>query len=419
MLELRGLLGICVLLFIAWLSSENKRRFPKRVVIAGLAAQFALALLFFKFPLFQQAFLKLNAVVDALRESTTEGTKFVFGYLGGGDAPFEVKYPRSSFVLAFQALPLILVISALSSLLFYWRVLPWVVKAAGYALKKTMGVGGALGLGVAANIFLGMVEAPLIVAPYVRKLSRSELFALMVSGMATIAGTVLFVYAMILDKTVPNALGNILVASIISAPASVLVAYVMVPPEDGDSGTEGAIELVSPADSAMDALVSGVETGVKLLINIIAMLIVLVSLVALANIVLRAFPGYGGTPITLQRTLGWIMAPVVWLIGVPWSESVAAGQLMGIKTILNEMIAYVDMANMPEGALSAKSRIIMTYALCGFANFGSLGIMIGGLNVIAPERRKDFLSLGMKSIVAGTIATLMTGAIAGIMLGTG
>jgi len=413
---MRGFIGLSLLLLAAWTLSENKRRFPRRVVLSGLAAQFALALLFFKFPFFQHLFLKLNVVVDALRESTEEGTKFVFGYLGGGDAPFEMKYPQSSFVLAFRVLPLILVVSALSALLFHWRVLPWVVRSAGHALRKTMGIGGALGIGVAANIFLGMVEAPLMVAPYIRKMSRSELFALMVSGMATIAGTVLFLYAVILGKTVPNALGNILVASIISAPASILVAFLMVPPEKEAEGTEGDLSAAIDYRSSMDAIVSGVETGVKLLINIVAMLMVLVALVALANIILRAFPSVGGAPLTLQRMLGWAMAPVMWLIGIPWGEAATAGRLMGVKTVLNEMIAYIDMANLPEGALSERARIIMTYAMCGFANFGSLGIMIGGLNSIAPERRDEILSLGLKSIVAGTIATLMTGAVAGIVM---
>ena len=324
----------------------------------------------------------------------------VFGYLGGGTLPFAEKYPSASFILAFRALPLILLISALSALLFYWRILPMVVKAFSWALQKTMGLGGAEGLGVSANIFIGMVESPLFIRPYLNEMSRSEIFTLMTSGMATIAGTVMVLYASILGNIIPGIMGHILTASIISVPAAVMISKIMVP----ETGRQTSGELTSPevSLSAMDAITKGTLQGIQLLINIIAMLIVLVALVHLVNIILSLLPEFGDQPVTLQRLLGLMMAPVVWLMGVPWEEAPVAGALMGTKTILNEFLAYLDMSRLAQGALSQKSLVIMTYAMCGFANPGSLGIMIGGMGTMAPERREEIVSLGFRSIVAGT-----------------
>jgi CNT family concentrative nucleoside transporter len=339
----------------------------------------------------------------------------VFGYLGGGALPFAEKYPSASFILAFRALPLILLISALSALLFYWKILPMVVKAFSWALQKTMGLGGAEGLGVSANIFIGMVESPLFIRPYLNEMSRSEIFTLMTSGMATIAGTVMVLYASILGNIIPGIMGHILTASIISVPAAVMISKIMVP----ETGRQTSGELTSPevSLSAMDAITKGTLQGIQLLINIIAMLIVLVALVHLVNIILSLLPEFGDQPVTLQRLLGLVMAPVVWLMGVPWEEAPVAGALMGTKTILNEFLAYLDMSRLAQGALSQKSLVIMTYAMCGFANPGSLGIMIGGMGTMAPERREEIVSLGFRSIVAGTLATCMTGAVVGILIG--
>jgi CNT family concentrative nucleoside transporter len=260
-----------------------------------------------------------------------------------------------------------------------------------------------------------MVEAPLLVRPYLKNMTRSEIFSLMTCGMATIAGTVMVLYASILSGVIDNALGNILTASIISAPAAITIAKTMVP----EVGPLTTGKLVPPveAESAMDAVTKGTVQGVQLLINIVAMIIVLVALVQLLNLVLALFPDAGGKPITLQRLLGYVMAPVVWLMGIPWSESPAAGALMGTKTVLNELIAYLDLARLPEGVLDPRSRTILMYAMCGFANPGSLGIMIGGLGAMAPERRAEIAALGLRSILAGTLATCMTGAVAGIFLG--
>lgn len=412
---LQGVLGLGVLVGLAWLLSEDRRSVPPRLILVGLGVQILLALLLLKLPPVKHLFLALNDLVLALQEATRAGTGFVFGYLGEGDAPFESVYPQNAFILAFQALPLLLVISALSALLFHWRLLPLVVKGFAWALRKTLGVGGALGLGAAANIFVGMTEAPLLIRPYLMGMSRGALFSLMTCGMATIAGTVMVLYASILGPVVEDALGHILTASFISAPAAIMIAGVLVPYDGNDRGAE-EVELTRDYSSAMDAITKGTMDAIPLFLNIIAMLVVLVALVTIVNLALGIFPDVAGEQLTLQRVLGWAMAPVVWLIGIPWSEVQIAGELMGIKIVLNELLAYLELTQLPAGALSDRSRVIMTYALCGFANFGSLGIMIGGLGAMAPGRRTEIVALGTKSIFAGTLATLSTGAVVGMLI---
>ena len=399
--------------FLAWLFSEGRKDINSRTLISGLLLQVCLALLLLKFPGSQEVFVWLNKGVQAVEESTQAGTGFVFGYLGGGPLPFDDKNPAFSYVLAFRGLPLVLVISALTSLFFYWRILPWVVNGFAWILRRVMGIGGVEGLGAAANVFIGMVEAPLFIRPYLSKISRSELFTIMVCGMATIAGTVMVLYASILQSVVPGIMGHLLVASIVSAPAAITISKLMVPETSGLSGE--VLSVPRGAQSAMDAITNGVLGGIKLLINIIAMLVVFVALVHLLNLVLAFLPEISGEPITFQRIVGYIMAPVVWLMGIPASEAVTAGGLMGVKTVLNELLAYLKFAALPQGELCERSRLIMIYAMCGFANFGSLGIMIGGLGAMAPERRDEIVSLGLKSIVAGTIATCMTGALVGMI----
>ena len=399
--------------FLAWLFSEGRKDINSRTLISGLLLQVCLALLLLKFPGSQEVFVWLNKGVRAVEESTQVGTGFVFGYLGGGPLPFDDKNPAFSYVLAFRGLPLVLVISALTSLFFYWRILPLVVNGFAWILRRVMGIGGVEGLGAAANVFIGMVEAPLFIRPYLSKISRSELFTIMVCGMATIAGTVMVLYASILQSVVPGIMGHLLVASIVSAPAAITISKLMVPETSGLSGE--VLSVPRGAQSAMDAITNGVLGGIKLLINIIAMLVVFVALVHLLNLVLAFLPEISGEPITFQRIVGYIMAPVVWLMGIPASEAVTAGGLMGVKTVLNELLAYLKFAALPQGELCERSRLIMIYAMCGFANFGSLGIMIGGLGAMAPERRDEIVSLGLKSIVAGTIATCMTGALVGMI----
>lgn len=412
-LALQSACGLFILFAIAWLLGE-RRSVPWRIVLGGVVLQLALVLLLLKAPPLQTFFLALNDMLAALERATRAGTMLVFGYLGGGEIPYEARPGSSTFILAFRALPIVLLMSALSALLFYWRVLPLVVRAMSAVLEKTLGIGGAVGLSTAANVFIGMVEAPLTIRPYLKSLTRGELFMVMTGGMAGIAGTVMALYASILGPVIPDAMGHILAASVISAPAALVCAALMVPP--GDEPTSGRLVIEQRAASAMEAVTQGTIDGLALLLNIVGLLIVLVALVTLANMILGALPAVADAPLTLQRVLGWIMAPVTWLVGIPWQETPTAGALMATKTVLNELIAYVDMAALPADALTPRSRVLMTYALCGFANFGSLGIMIGGLTAMVPERRHEIVDLGVKSIVSGTLATLATAAGVGIFL---
>jgi len=414
MLQLQGLVGLFTLVALAWGLSESRKDINWRTVVIGLLLQFALALILVELPVSRLLFVWLNNAVLAIEQATMAGTSVVFGYLGGAPLPFEESFPGSSFVLAFRALPLVLVISALSSLLFYWRFLPLVVKGCSSLLQRTLGIGGALGVSAAANVFVGMVEAPLLVRPYLLQMTRGELFAVMTCGMSTIAGTVLVLYASILQPVIPDALGHILTASLISAPAALSVALLMVP-HSGEL-TTGTLKPSLQAQSAMDAIVHGTLEGLKLLLNIIALLIVFIAMVGIVNSCLGLLPFVDGTALTLQRLLGWLFAPLAWAIGIPWQESAVAGSLLGTKTILNELVAYLDLSALGAEDLSERSRLIMTYALCGFANLGSLGIMLGGLGAMAPERREEIVSLGFKSILSGTMATCMTGAVVGLLI---
>ena len=402
------------MLAIAYLFSESRREISWRKAGVGLGLTVVLALLLLKVPSIRSAFGAVNSAVDAVAAATRAGTSFVFGYLGGGPLPFEPKAPGSEFILAFQALPLALVMSVLTTLLFYWRILPPLVRGLSRLLERTLGIGGAVGIATAANIFVGMVEAPLFIRPYLARLSRSELFVVMTGGMAGIAGTVFVIYATILRPLIPDVAGHLLVASVLGAPAAILISLIMVPEGKG-AAKAGALEEPEPvAESTMDAIVKGTAVGLELLLNIIAMLIVLVSLVHLANAVLGLLPDVAG-PITLQRVLGHVMAPICWLLGVPWAEALTAGALMGTKTILNEFVAYLEFAKLPPDALSPRSKLIMLYALCGFANLGSLGIMIGGLATVAPTRRAEIVELGPRSILSGTLATCLLGAVVGTL----
>ncbi len=409
----RSAAGLIVLAALAWVLSEDRRAVRWRTVAAGMGLQVAIALVLLRLPPSKHLFLVLNQGMMALEKATRAGTSFVFGYLGGGPLPFPEPSPGAGFVLAFQALPIVLVVSALSALLFHWHVVPWLVRGFSWLLERSLGIGGAVGVSAAANVFVGMVEAPLLVRPYLARMGRGELFTVMTCGMATIAGTVLALYASILKGVIPDAVGHILTASLISAPAAVVVAHLMVP-ERGEP-TGGRIVPPDEYRSSMDAVTKGTVSGVQLLLNIVAMLVVLIALVSLANQALGLLPAVAGAPVTLERVLGYLMAPVVWVMGIPWSEAVTAGSLMGTKTVLNEFLAYLQLAGLPADALSPRSRLIMTYALCGFANFGSLGIMIGGMGTMVPERRDEIVALGLRSIVSGTLATLMTGAVVGMI----
>jgi CNT family concentrative nucleoside transporter len=411
---LHGALALLTFLFLAWIVSEDRRQPPLRVVFGGVALQIALTLILLKFPPARSLFLVVNDAVAALQSATDAGTTLVFGYLGGGPLPFVETKPGASFILGFRAFPLVLVISALASLLLYLGILQRIVGGLAFALRHTLGIGGPLGLGACIHIFVGMVEAPLLVRPYLKAMSRGELFALMSCGMAGIAGTVMVIYASLLGPVIPDALSHILVASLISTPAALAVAALMVPFKPNPTET-GRLAVSDPAANVMDAISRGTNDGIGFLAGIIAMLIVLVALVALVNSALALLP-HQGEPVTLQNLLAYAFRPLMWLIGIPWAETGVAAALMGTKTVLNEFVAYIDFSRLAPEALSERSRLIMTYALCGFANFGSLGIMVGGMTAMAPERRRDIVDLGMRSILAGTFATCMSGAVVGMIV---
>ncbi len=409
-----GLAGFVVL---AWLLSDNRGALPVRTIVSAFVIEIVLALLFLRVAWIQEGLALLNRSVVVLQEATRAGTSLAFGYLGGAALPFKEPFPGAAFILAFQALPIILVISALSALLWHIRVLPFVVRGFAMVLEKTMGIRGAVGLAAAANVFVGMVEAPLLIRPVFARLDRSDLFTLMTCGMATIAGTVLVLYAAILAPVLPDALGHLLVASVLSVPAAIMFARILVPPSTNPDqvDVEPAPAMPSPYASPMDALVRGTQDGLTLLLNVIAMLIVFVALVALSNALLGLLPDLAGAPVTLERLFSWLFAPFCWMIGIPANELADASRLMGQKTVLNEFIAYLEFAKLPAEALTERSQLIMLYAMSGFANFGSLGIMLGGLTVLAPDRRSEILSLGMRSLLAGTLSTGMTGAIVGVI----
>ena len=409
---LHALAGICGLGLIAWLCSENRRAIPWSIVLRALLLEFVLAAVLLRMPGAGSLFGALNQGMLALQSATRAGTSLVFGFVGGGTPPYLESSPGAGFVLAFQALPVVIVMSALSALLFHWRVLPVVVRAMSRLLERSLGIGGAVGLSTAANVFVGMVEAPLVVRPYLARVSRGELFMILSAGMAGVAGSVMALYAGIIGPHVPGALGHILAASFISAPAAIAFSALMVPPVGPPTGSESALPRQDA--SSMEAITRGTTEGLALVVNIIGMLIVLVALVALLNSLIALVP-HDGPTWSLQRMLGLMMAPLAWMAGVPWAEAPVAGALLGTKTVLNELVAYLELAALPPEALSARSRLVMTYALCGFANVGSLGIMIGGLVSMVPERKSEILQLGPRTLVSGTLATLSCGALVALL----
>jgi len=413
MLQLQSAFGLVAFMAIAWLVGESRRPGAWRIAAVGIALQLVIAALLLKIPPVAAALGAVNDLVVALQAATNAGTSLVFGYLGGGALPFEEPYPGAAFVLAFQALPVILVVSALSAVLTYWRILPLIVRGFSVILERSFRIGGAVGLVSATNVFIGMIEAPLFVRPYLSRISRSELFVMMTTGMATIAGTVFVLYAAILSPVMPDAASQLLVASVISAPAAIAMALLMVPASGTPTGRH--VELPQEASGAMDAIVQGTEQGVRVLVSVIALLIVALALVYMVNAAIGLLPDVGGEPLTLQRLVAWPLTPVAWLTGVPWSEAPAAAGLLATKVVLNELVAYLDLAALPPDALSERSRLILVYAMCGFANFGSLGIMIGGLSAIVPERRQEIVGLGMRSILAGLLATCSTGCVVGLL----
>jgi CNT family concentrative nucleoside transporter len=413
LVQLQSLLGICVIIGCAWALSEDRRAFSWRMVAGTLLMQASLALLLLKLPMIRDALFRLNGLTTALSTATGAGTSFIFGYIGGGPAPFTVTHPANMINLAFGILPLVMVISALSAILWHWRVLPIIVHGMAIVLRRSLGLGGAVGLSAAATVFLGNIEGQLVIRPYLARLTRSELFILMTVGLSVIAGTVFVLYATILRDVLPGALGHLLVASLMSLPAGVLMARIIVPGPAETDLTERQESV--HYRSTMDAMAQGTEDGLKIYLQILAILIVTTSLMALANGMLGHLPFVGGTPLTLERILGWLFAPFVWLLGVPWSQAGVAGGLMGIKVILTELVAYLRLAALPAGALDPRSTQILVYAMCGFANFASVGILIAGMSALIPQRRDEVVSLALKALVAGTMTSGLTGAMIGLL----
>lgn len=427
--QLRGIIGIAVLMGLAWAFSENRARHPGwRWMLGALALQGALALLIVRVPAVWAAVGLVNNAVSAVEQATLKGSSYMFGYLGGAQLPFALKPgAQPPLIIAFQILPLVIVFSALSALLWHWGVLRWIVNGLSFLLRRSLGVSGPVGLAGGAALFLGVVETPLVTRAYFARVSRSELFQLMVLAMATISGALLVLYATTLKAVVPDAVGHLIAASLVSIPAALLVARLMVPPQEGDAGTAAEAEVAGdergeesdePAlayDSSIDAIIRGTMDGMQLFLAVIAVIITVFALVALVDMALAPLPLIEGAPLTLRRLFGWLFAPFMWLLGVPWGEAQAAGGLMGTKAILNEYVAYLELAALPEGTLGPRGLLIVTYALCGVANLASVGLLVSTIGTLCPERRAEAAGLGMKSWIAGNLASAMTGAWIGLV----
>lgn len=411
----QSLIGLVVVMAVCWLLSENKARFPWKLAIGALVVQVALVLLLFGVPPARAALQSVGSAVDGLSGSTQAGTAFVFGYLAGTDQPFPTGVGGAPFIFAFRVLPVILVVCALSALLWHLKVLQWITRAFGFAFQKTLGLRGPPALAIGATIFMGQVEGPIFIRAYLDKLSRSELFMLMSVGMSCVSGSTMVAYATILKATLPGAAAHVLTASLISAPAGVLLARIMVPPGELEKGGDAAFGDDNKYDSAIDAVSHGIGDGLQVVLNVGATLIVFVAFVAIADKLLGLFPPFGGQPITIERVLGVVFAPLAWCLGIPWAEASTSGGLLGTKLVLTEFTAFIKLGAIPADQLSERTRTIMTYALCGFANVGSVGINVSGFSVLAPDRRSEILALVWKALIAGFLATCMTASIIGAM----
>ena len=413
---LQPTIGFFSLLFLGAMFSENIKAIKLKYVVSGVLIQLILALLLLRVDLASSFFEYLSDGVMVLKAANDYGTGFVFGYLADGapNAPFDITNPAGTFIFAFGGLTLIILMSAISALLWHWKIIPFIVNALSVLFKKPLNVGGPIGLGATANVFLGQVEAPLLVRPYLSSMTRHELLILMTVGMSTIAGSVMVVYTTMLTPIYGSGLiGHFLTASLISVPAGIMFANMMIPSEIKTDFPEG--DSSKMYSSTVDALTQGTKNGLEIFLSVIAMLIVVMALVFLANSILGIFPEVNGSAITIERILGFIFAPLAWFMGIPWEESLIAGQLLGVKTALNEFVAYLYLSDSETYNLSEKSRLIMLYALCGFANFSSVGILLSGMSAMVPERRDDLISVTGKALWAALLASCMTGFIVGII----
>jgi len=411
-LKLISLLGIVSFLGLAWAMSSNRRQVPWRVVAWGMGLQLIIGFVVFRTQIGKGVFEAANVAIRKLNEFAGEGAKLVFGALGDGGKMQEIFGGGVIFAIAIPAT--IIFVSALSSLLYHWRVLPLVVTGIAWVMRRTMRTSGSETLATAANIFMGQTEAPLVVKPYLGAMTRSELMALMVGGMATIAGGVAAAYASLgIDA------GHLLTASILSAPGTLVIAKLMFPEMDKSETADEECELPkSRATNSIDALCQGASDGMRLSINVIAMLIAFVALVYMANAILGWALTWTAWNFTIQEAVGWLNVPFAWLMSVPSDECVRVGAVLGERVVLNEFMGYLKLTSMMEGegALSPRTSAIATYALCGFANFGSVAIQIGGIGTLAPDRRADLAKLGLKAMVGGVLACYLTATVAGLLM---
>jgi len=412
----RSLFGIVFILGCAWLISSGRTRVPYRAVATALGIQASIGILIFSIPGLRESLANLTQGIAALQEATLQGTQFAFGYLAGGPAPFEATSPDNGFILAFQVLPVIIVISTLAAVFWHWGILELICRGLGYVFKRILGLSGPASLGAAASVFLGMVEAPMVIRPYLARLPKADILLVMSAAMATVAGTMMAVYIALLLPKIPEAGAHIIAASFMSAPGAIAIARILEPPSEADRSFDEQ-KLPKFYQSTMDAFLRGVQDGLSVFLNVIAMVIVAVALIALIDMGLAAYaPEIGGAALTTGRILGWIFSPVMFAIGIPWADSAEAGQLLGTKLMLNEFLAFLDLSALSEDAIAPRTRLIMIYVLCGFANFGALAIMIGGLSAMCPDRRQDFLDLGLKGMAGGFLANILSGAIIGVLV---
>jgi concentrative nucleoside transporter, CNT family len=409
----RALLGLVVMFAILWGVSENRKALPWRAILGATLIQLAFALLFYGVPILRDGLAQGTVVVNALQDATRSGTNFVFGYVGDNTA-WPVKAGAAPGpVFFFQILPLVIVVASLSAILWHWHVLRWVTKGFALVFSRLMGIGGATSLVVAANVFMGMTEAPLLIKPYFPKLTRSEILIVMTAGFGTIAAAVMAIYATMLEPVMHNALGQLLIASVMGTTGAVATALTIIPEMTSAKDRSGEPDF--KYHSTMDAFSRGAGDGMQMVLNIAAMLIAALALLFIVNAILGVLPHIDGQAISVQRVLGWAFSPLMYMLGIPWSEAQKAGGLMGEKTVLNEFVAYIDLSQIPLAEMTDRTRRILSNALCGFANFGSIGIIVGGLSIISPDRREVFLSLAWKALLAGTFATCTSAAIMGLL----
>ena len=410
------IIGFIGLVCIAFPFSQNRSSINYRHIFAAIVLQIVLAFALLKIPFIVQIFAYLSEGVTALQVATQEGAEFVFGYLSNSStSPFEISGTGSSMIFAFQILPLIIVISSLSALLWFWNILPLIIRAISKIFEKLFNIGGPIGLGATANIIMGQVEAPLLVRPYLSKMSEKELLILMTAGMSTVSGSIMIALVSMLAPQFPdtNLIQHLVSASILSIPAAIMYANIMIPSAEVTNFDGNSVPKVY--DSSMDAITRGTRDGLDICLNVGAILIAFIAIVSLLNSLLGILGGLIGiTDLSLQLILGYIFFPIVWLMGVPLSETQASAELLGLKTALNEFVAYGALANIEPGVLSDRSKLITLYALCGFANFSSVGILVSGISAMAPERKNDLIKVSVKALIGATLASCMTGLVIGI-----